>query len=495
MTPQRRALLYITRRKKTACIITLLLFALSLLLLLGGNLSGGIRQAQTELRKTFSSGFKVTMSSLAAAYMENIGPLVEGGAVSVYTGEPLDIETIQRIADCEGIVSYTAEYNAGFCSDDIIPVPGLHYNRLHDPERRPDDPDELARYEAYTKWLFYWSSANSAYEEEFRFGQFELVEGRHLNPDDMHAILISDTVAEQSGLTVGDMVHVYSDGTIFGNQQNLQSYYNKAYDLTIAGIYHVNAQQKIGPYDTEPNIAENKIFVDWHTVQEYVTQAGSVHNFLSATFFVDDPAEIDNIIAAERARDDIEWDFFDISVDESAYARVAEPLRTMQTALTAIMVILSCVILLLLYLVLRMALQSRKWEVKIYRSLGLSKRNILAQLFTEGVLMVCLAFALSAALSPQCTDALGQVAETMLVVENTEPREYTDAEMMQAIQNGTLQDVVEEQTRLYTEQPITVELQFAFSPAATAVVLVGGLLCVLGMIAWQSRELLNARLR
>lgn len=79
-----------------------------------------IQQEQTDLRRTFSSGFKVTMSAAASTYMENIGPLVEGGPVSIYTGEPLNIETIQKIADCEGVISYTAEYNAAFCSDDII---------------------------------------------------------------------------------------------------------------------------------------------------------------------------------------------------------------------------------------------------------------------------------------------------------------------------------------------------------------------------------------
>lgn len=454
-----------------------------------------IQQEQTDLRRTFSSGFKVTMSAAASTYMENIGPLVEGGPVSIYTGEPLNIETIQKIADCEGVISYTAEYNAAFCSDDIIPVPGLHYNRLHDPERRPQDPDELARYEAYAKWLFYWSSANSAYEDEFRFGQFELIDGRHLAPDDEHAILVSDTVAERSGLSVGDVVHVYSDGILFGNNQSLQSYFNEAYDLTVVGTFHVNAQQKIGPYDTEPNIAENKIFVDWHTVQEYVTQAGSVHNFLSATFFVNDPAEIDNIIAAERAREGIEWDFFDISVDESNYMSVAEPLHSMNTAIIAIMVILSCVMLILLYLVLRMALQNRKQEVKLYRALGLSKQSILSQLLLEGLLLSLLAFVPAAALAPAGASGIEYIAETMLTTEEEEPREYSDAEMLQAIQNGTLQDVIDEQTRLYTEEPITVDLQIDLNPVVAIIILAGGIVCILAFTLLQSRELLNARLR
>ncbi len=491
----RRATLYIYRKKKVSILILLLLIILFITMIVGLCVVKSIQQEQTDLRRTFSSGFNVTMSAAAANYMENIGPLVEGGPVSVYTGEPLNIETIQKIADCEGVVSYTAEYNAAFCSDDIIPVPGLHYNRLHDPERRPQDPDELARYEAYAKWLFYWSSANSAYEDEFRYGQFELIDGRHLLPDDEHAILISDTVAERSGLSVGDVVHVYSEGILFGNNQSLQSYFDKAYDLTVVGTFHVNAQQKIGPYDTEPDIAENKIFIDWHTVQEYVTQAGSVHNFLSATFFVNDPAEIDNIIAVEYARDDIDWDFFDISVDESNYTSVAEPLHSMNTAIIAIMVILSCVMLILLYLVLRMALQNRKQEVKLYRALGLSKQNILSQLLLEGLLLALLAFVPAAALAPAGASGLENIAETLLTTEEEEPREYSNAEMLQAIQNGTLQDVIDEQTRLYTDEPITVDLQIDFNPVAAVIILAGGIVCILAFTLLQSRELLNVRLR
>ena len=220
-----------------------------------------------------------------------------------------------------------------------------------------------------------------------------------------------------------------------------------------------------------------------------------MHNFLSATFFVDDPAEIDNIISAERARNDIDWNFFDISADESTYTSVAEPLHSMNTAIIITMVILSCVMLILLYLVLRMGLQNRKHEVKVYRALGLSKRNILSQLLLEGLLLALLAFVPAAALAPAGASGLEYIAETMLTTEKEEPREYSDAEMLQAIQNGTLQDVIDEQTRLYTEEPITVDLQIDFNPVVAIIVLAGGLVCILTFTLLQSRELLNAGLR
>ena len=83
----------------------------------------------------------------------------------------------------------------------------------------------------------------------------------------------------------------------------------------------------------------------------------------------------------------------------------------------------------------------------------------------------------------------------MLTTEKEEPREYSDAEMLQAIQNGTLQDVIDEQTRLYTEEPITVDLQIDFNPVVAIIVLAGGLVCILTFTLLQSRELLHAGLR
>ena len=40
-------------------------------------------------------------------------------------------------------------------------------------------------------------------------GQYTLVKGRHITPEDTHVAIISDVLAEKNGLDVGDSYYVY----------------------------------------------------------------------------------------------------------------------------------------------------------------------------------------------------------------------------------------------------------------------------------------------
>lgn len=40
-------------------------------------------------------------------------------------------------------------------------------------------------------------------------GQYTLVKGRHITPEDTHVAIISDVLAEKNGLDAGDSYYVY----------------------------------------------------------------------------------------------------------------------------------------------------------------------------------------------------------------------------------------------------------------------------------------------
>ena len=478
MTPQKRALLYICRKKKFSILLFLLLALLSSACLMGIIMVRGLEDTQSTLRRTFAGSFYVSTDwNSVGTHPENVPGF-----------EFLNDEMAERIGDFEGITAVNATAYDFLASDELTLIPGAHARYL----KETDPADASYKNKLYfTKSPSYAFNSYSELAPEFRMGQYTLVKGRHITPEDTHVAIISDVLAEQNGLDVGDSYYVY-DYDVTGAFPN---YNGIDFDLTIVGIYHVEAQQKTTKFTNESDIAANKVFSDTHTNVETKQRADDYVYYPFVYFFVDDPARIDEIMAAEQERDDIPWEYYLIEADETEYASVAEPLRSMHTTIIVVTCIVAVVLLILLYLVLRMSLQSRRQETRVYRCLGYSKRNIWGQFVIEGVLLALLAFIPAAALAPPCTAAMGDAVENIVAAQNEEPPEYSEAEIAAAMRDGSFVNMMEDMQKLYLDEPVEIDMDTGLTLPVVLASMAAGLAAVVLFVSIQSRELLNAGLR
>lgn len=478
MTPQKRALLYICRKKKFSILLFLLLALLFSACLMGIIMVRGLEDTQSTLRRTFAGSFYVSTDwNSVGTHPENVPGF-----------EFLNDEMAERIGDFEGITAVNATAYDFLASDELTLIPGAHARYL----KETDPADASYKNKLYfTKSPSYAFNSYSELAPEFRMGQYTLVKGRHITPEDTHVAIISDVLAEQNGLDVGDSYYVY-DYDVTGAFPN---YNGIDFVLTIVGIYHVEAQQKTTKFTNESDIAANKVFSDTHTNVETKQRADDYVYYPFVYFFVDDPARIDEIMAAEQERDDIPWEYYLIEADETEYASVAEPLRSMHTTIIVVTCIVAVVLLILLYLVLRMSLQSRRQETRVYRCLGYSKRNIWGQFVIEGVLLALLAFIPAAALAPPCTAAMGGAVENIVAAQNEEPPEYSEAEIAAAMRDGSFVNMMEDMQKLYLDEPVEIDMDTGLTLPVVLASMAAGLAAVVLFVSIQSRELLNAGLR
>lgn len=478
MTPQKRALLYIRRKKKFSILLFLLLALLFSACLIGIIMVRALQDTQATLRRTFAGSF----------YVSTNWPLVGTQPENVPGFKFLDDEMAEQIGNFEGITAINATSYDYLASDELTLIPGAHARYL----KETDPDDESYKNKLYfTKAPSYSFNSYSELAPEFRMGQYTLVKGRHITPEDTHVAIISDVLAEKNGLDVGDSYYVY-DYDVTGAFSN---YNGIDFDRTIVGIYHVEAKQKTTKFTNESDIAANKVFADTHTYVETKQRANDYIYFPFVYFFVDDPARIDEIMAAEQERDDIPWEYYLIEADESEYSTVAEPLRSMHTTIIVITCIVAAVLLILLHLVLRMSLQSRKQETKVYRCLGYSKRNIWGQLVIEGILLALLAFIPAAALVPPCTAAMGTAVENIVAAQNEEPPEYSEAEITAAMRDGSFVDMMEDMQKLYLNEPVEIDMDTGLTLPMVLCSMAAGLAAVVLFVSIQSKELLSDRLR
>ena len=482
MQPLKRAILYIRRKKKFSILLFLLLVLLFSAGLMGGIMVRALQETQTSLQQTFASSFRVASDAGA----------VGGLTKNIPEFALLNDDMVEQIANCEGITAFNATYPSHIASDKLKLIPGAGARYLKD-----SDPSDELMYKqdmAFAKSTLYSHNSNSELAPEFRLGQYTLTEGRHIMPDDVHTVVISDVVAEQSNLGVGDTYYAWNALTdiCMGSFPN---YAGIDYTFTIVGIYHVEASQKTTKYTMESEIAANKVFVDTATIVETGQRANAMLFYSDVYFFVDNPTRLEEIMAAEQQRDDIPWDYLLIEADDTEYESVSEPLNSMNTTIIVLTCIIAAVLLVLLYLVLRMSLQSRKQETRIYRCLGYSKRNIWGQFVIEGALLALLAFIPAAALAPPCTNALGTAVENMVAAQNEEPPEYTEEEIEAGMRDGSFVQMQDDMQRLYLDEPIDIDMNTGLTVPVAIASIAAGLFAVVLFITIQSKELLTAPIR
>ena len=107
-----------------------------------------------------------------------------GGTLVGYTGTPITDADIEKVMSVKGIRSYNGVGDGSVFAMDFSFISGFSFGPGSDYSRLP-------------------SVSNSEYFNYFRRGAFKLVEGRHITPEDDHAVLISTALAERNGALEG----------------------------------------------------------------------------------------------------------------------------------------------------------------------------------------------------------------------------------------------------------------------------------------------------
>ena len=456
----KRSLLYLRRKYKRSILLLLLLFVISFCLSVGICVWRSIGTVTKEVQDRLGTGFVVRMHVSLTHHPANLEDVTEpdGTTRKVYTGPHLDDNTIDQIMQIGGITSYNADnYLEAYPHlDDLQLVPGMWnldlQNRAETPEDYADDDRITTEYATMrSRATMIYGNSDTSLAAKFRTGTFELVEGRHIRPEDRHVVLLSDKLAELNDLEVGDTITMTArDGGVF--TPSALTVLGEPQQLTIVGFFHVNGYQPTGRYVSEDEMTYNWAFTDLDTVKALrcaneKTQYGANYDqepqYQNVTFFVDDPKQLDEIVDQVKRMDTIDVESYQIAADDTMYKSTVEALNLMRNLIVGVVgsIVIGCTIILLV--VFTMWVGSRKREVAIYLSLGLHKASIIGQFVREAVLVAALAGALAFGASQQVPEQIGSrmLAST---IEKAQPqeREYKQEENHQAAMSGTMSELM-----------------------------------------------------
>lgn len=343
MTPWKRAWLYVCRERKRSIRLILLCLVLTVFMQLCSWVQASMAQNAETLRKAIGASFRIEDDADGTLINDNlIAEIEDVGNIRRASGENLQL----------------------LYSESVLPLPGILAGG--------DDEGQFM--------MSYYSGHYSDMEQHFRTGELELIEGRHITPEDSWSAVISRALAEQNGLSVGDRFEAgYSPETRAEDPSRPE----EPFSFTIVGIFDITRQQT-QLNQAEPSMLQNAVFID--AVAGHAIDSGDpTHSRYryGVIFMVDDPRDLEQTVAA--AQSNLDMQHFRCVVDDTEYRQSVQPLERMETTMKLLTVVLVGIGTIILALVLLLWIRQRTKEIGIYLSIGLSKRNILLQLLTESV--------------------------------------------------------------------------------------------------------------
>ncbi len=395
----KRAILYVTRKKGKSILLFCVLFLVVLLTLIALSIQQGTSKAARDLRLSYGSTFtlKVRYDETNPDLWDITEYYVDGelqGSGKTWAGPVIDDELIQQVMSLDGVDNYVADniYHVLY-SEDLNVVPGAY---LLD----PNEPEDYY----WGRLLDYQVTGDSSLHRAFRTGALEIIEGRPIQPGGTGEVLISNVLAQRSGLSVGDTFTASQREGHLMPEGDWEKITAGPFTMEIVGIYKINSQLEPSNYlDIESWYPENYIFLD----TSYEDQLGNTGTYDAITFFVQDPKELNRVISEVEQLEAIDPQYFMVRRDDSLYRSSVAPLNTLST-LASILIgaaLIGCVIL--LYLILSMGIKSRSHEIGILLSMGISKIKILSQHFLEILIVFVFAFVASWAVAGGVASPLG----------------------------------------------------------------------------------------
>ena len=343
MTPWKRAWLYVCRERKRSIRLILLCLVLTVFMQLCSWVQASMAQNAETLRKAIGASFRIEDDSDGTLINDNL---------------------IVEIEDVGNILRASGENLQLLYSESVLPRPGMLAGG--------DDEGQFM--------MSYYSGHYSDMEQHFRTGELELIEGRHITPEDSWSAVISRALAEQNGLSVGDRFEAgYSPETRAEDPSRPE----EPFSFTIVGIFDITGQQT-QLNQAEPSMLQNAVFID-AAAGHAIDSGDPTHSRYryGVIFMVDDPRDLEQTVAA--AQSNLDMQHFRCVVDDTEYRQSVQPLERMETTMNLLTVVLVGIGTIILALVLLLWIRQRTKEIGIYLSIGLSKRNILLQLLTESV--------------------------------------------------------------------------------------------------------------
>ena len=220
----------------------------------------------------------------------------------------------------------------------------------------------------------YHGVTSSDQELNFASGALNLKEGRALTKDDSGKVLVHEELAKENNWAVGSKIKLKN----FQNGDATAS--SKEVTVEIVGIFNGKlSEQSTG---LTSDLTENRIYMDYKTSQSLIGKDESNAIVHRAIFTVKDPSKLEEVISRVKELP-LKWDGMQLSKNEQVFEQVASPIQNFKSLMTLLTSSVFVLAVIVLFLILLFTLRERIHEFGILMSVGISRKEIIAQILLE----------------------------------------------------------------------------------------------------------------
>ncbi len=375
-----RAFVYISRKKGKTISLFLVVFVVAVFLISCFGILNASEKLSRDIRTSLGAAFYIRANT-EVSMNENGEYEVKANNVHITEKE---IDEIMQI----GEIKYYNPINYGFAKSDAIEfIPG-------------DKHTEENNMGKVTALKF------SALASNFVDESAVLVEGKHFTDTDNGKILISEQLANDNHISVGDtltLTHAKlgeAEGAYIDEIPDKTAYTQ----VEVSGIYKLNSKDtSIKP---TASIAENEIYASLDVLNELHESETGIYTG-EVDFYITDPAKLESITRNVWLLQSIDWTTHFIRTNDLGYSKIADRLSNLGNLVKILLALVSVASASFLTLLLTMRMRSRMQEAGILLAAGVSKGQIMAGFLLEVLSVTVVALILSYVISFGVTAFLG----------------------------------------------------------------------------------------
>ncbi len=235
---------------------------------------------------------------------------------------------------------------------------------------------------------------------DFMDSTSEIVDGEHLTDEDIgkNVAVMEQTLAENNDLQVGDTI------TVTNPQDDSISI-----ELEVKGIYATISTGSDQAMDFTAMIPYNKIYVPYTAAAE-LKGADYEGTIDSATYYIDDPADMEAFVAQAKSESSIDFNTFKLDANDDLYQQMVGPIENVASFSKNIVYLVSIAGAIILGLIVMMSIRERKYEMGVLLALGEQRWKLAGQFIVEILVVAILSLGIATvsgnAVASQVSDQL-----------------------------------------------------------------------------------------
>ena len=374
----KRAIRYCWRQKIRSIIMLLVFTLLASAALTALSVGHATAEGTDEVKQTVGASIHIEIDS-GNTDLYGSGSENEWGTAYQYNGDYITQEVVDAIANVDGVVNYSAESEGGYWGA------GINFEYF-------TGSFNIDFTGGYGQSVPYTVTLNSELSANFLNGTYTLEEGRHIQPDDSYAVLISKELADKNGLSVGDDITMYD---LDSDSENT---------FEIVGIFSGTEGMSKDAMMAD-GIPANQGYIDINSYNEIFDR--DAMELGSLDVYVDSAENVQDILETIQNLPEIKDKTFTYSTDTENFDLISNPLSSIQAMVDTAVIVIAVTGAAIIVLLLVLWTRGRKKEAGILMAVGRNKLEIVLQFLTENILIAIPAAAASLGLTALLADKVG----------------------------------------------------------------------------------------